>query len=699
MKKLFNLFMPSNEMVQQSNSQSLEKNILIKVAVLFIVSTLIMALISGLLMFRYHVQTIEKQLITENILKAEKESVRFQNAVVQLNLLKKQIIEELKTKEVKKDFYTYMESHSDGSYRTYLNKSENGKKTVGFISSNSNISNDPDFIKKYMITYDLIDTVGAINKENYFMTWAVFPNDSNIVFCPQKPKANYELIDNFSDTQENYWKMTTQEFNPSKEGKWLEPYYDPGFKVWMISYVVPVYVNNSHIMSIGFDIKIDEFFNKIIKISNSDSEEDNHPMFNFIMTNEGVLIAHPHYMEKIKSASSEKLTIFSLPEKDIYSQLLIKDYLQTSDFKYTTAAIDNTNWILVSVYNNMNFVYLLRHTMVILGFITVFLVILIVGTQMFLRKKLTYPLIQLADSMIENIMNSKYNKLNLGEIQELNKVINSYNGLLDAYEKQNKHINSYNDRLQEDLKKELSRGLQLVKSNVMHDLMRNINSDIYTPLTILNMTLEALKKSIDENKPELAKENINKGTLLIKKMAKLVSKLDILSKSTNPEQVERINVGSLIKTLQNIYNPVCEENKIKIEWVSEDHKHFECKENSTLHSMMILIDNAIESVVKTENPWVKVQFNDLGDTFLFRVSDSGKPIKEEIINRALSSKSEGGYSTKKDHRGYGLHTCLGIMKECEGKIQYQELDGHPTFELIYPSKKAIINSLLQKKVS
>lgn len=672
---------------------SLEKNILTKVGIIFIFSTVILSVLSGYLMFKYHEKVVEKQIIGENLLKAEKETVRFQNAVNQLNFLKNQIINELSSNEVKKDFNQYMEFKEDGSYRTFLDKSNNGKDAVGFIKKDAVM--DSDFQRQFMITYDLIQTVGAINKENYFMTWAVFPNDSNVVFCPEKPSANYTIQADFSDTKENYWKLSTTAFNSNKEGLWLNPYYDPSFDVWMISYTVPVYFNNRHVMSLGFDIKIDDFFNRILKSQNKDETK----MYYFVMNKEGTLIVHPKYMNKIKQANSN-FSIFDLSteEKDTYAKLLNKNYIVTPDYKYTRSNIGNTNWILVSAYNNLNYTYIIKHSLVILSFVSLFLVLILISSKIFLRKRLTDPLIQLAKSMLENKISQDYKSLETGDVLEVNQVIEAYNSLLAAYKEKSDYCQTYSNKLREELEIELQKSLAREKSIIMTDITKTVNTDIYQPLSVLKMNIDIINNKITQGSFKDVNNNIQTSLNIIKKISKIIFKLEIIEKSLNHEKRERINVGSIFQNLQKIYGSgFVEDTGIDIQWSCEDHKHIAVKEFSTLSSLMFVIDNAVESVAKKEKAWIKIEAKENGENFIFKITDSGKPLEPKVIQNIFSLNNVGGFSTKVGHRGFGLHACLKILKEAQGSVNYLENNGHPCFEVKYPVKKEELEKMVMKK--
>ena len=674
--KIFNVY-------EYLKPESLEKSILIRVAFLFIFTTFIMGTLSIILMYSYHVRVVEKQIVKENQLKAEKEGLRFQNAVVQLNLLKNEIIDSLIKNEYKKEFSKYMELNEDGSFRTYKSLSKNGKKAVGFINNQANISNDIEFQEQFMTVYDLIQSVGYINKENYFMTWAVFPNNSNIVFCPQKPNANYEISGDFADTKEEYWKSSLLENNKSKTGKWLNPYFDPSFNVWMVSYIVPIYFKDKHLLTIGFDITIDDFFKRVLK-------SENDKMFNFVLSKDGALIAHPDYMDKIQSDDFKKgFSIFNTEEKEILSKLLVSTYLETENLKYTVSSIENTDWLLVSAYQNMNASYIKSHIAIVCLFVVVFLVLLLIGSNLFLKERLTKPLVDLNENMKDNYRLKKYKKIKMTTMSEINDVINSYNKLLEAYEEKDYQLSLFNRNLSEELDKALKNTLKLAKSTVMHDVMRNVNADVYNPLILLKNTIDYLKTGFNKQNFENYPKYFEQSEKIISRMSTLVVRLDVISKSLIPEVAMPINIDSLMSKLHEIYDNSLKDKKIAITWDYNGSKNYEIKEYSVLYALIILIDNAIESIsnTKPENPLIKVELVEKDGKLIFKVTNSGQKVPPDIVEKILSPNSSGGFSTKRGHKGFGLHTCLALVKDCEGSIQYVEENNQPCFELTYPLRK------------
>ncbi|WP_173916797.1 DcuS/MalK family sensor histidine kinase [Halobacillus sp. Marseille-Q1614] len=133
----------------------------------------------------------------------------------------------------------------------------------------------------------------------------------------------------------------------------------------------------------------------------------------------------------------------------------------------------------------------------------------------------------------------------------------------------------------------------------------------------------------------------------------------------------------------------------KISYARESHVNLtvECetrlpkpKDPSLTHELITIlgnvIDNAIESVMNTNNKSIHVQLSYIDDLLTMTVSDTGPGISKEklpfIFQKGVSSKQG-------EHRGFGLYLVKNSVEKLEGSI---EVDSHPeegtTFSIIVP---------------
>ncbi|MHC8523766.1 sensor histidine kinase [Rossellomorea sp. H39__3] len=76
-----------------------------------------------------------------------------------------------------------------------------------------------------------------------------------------------------------------------------------------------------------------------------------------------------------------------------------------------------------------------------------------------------------------------------------------------------------------------------------------------------------------------------------------------------------------------------------------------------------IIDNAFEAVVGQPEPWVQVYTTDIADDLILEVSDNGKGIPPELMERI----HEQGFTTKEgSDRGFGMSLVHASLRELGG---------------------------------
>lgn len=92
----------------------------------------------------------------------------------------------------------------------------------------------------------------------------------------------------------------------------------------------------------------------------------------------------------------------------------------------------------------------------------------------------------------------------------------------------------------------------------------------------------------------------------------------------------------------------------------------------------ILIDNALEAAVQTEDKLLSIAIITTDDSVLFSIKNSCQPIQVP-----LSKLSERGYTDKENHDGLGLYTVQNIVDSLNNVTYIMQYDGffHQTLEI------------------
>ena len=100
---------------------------------------------------------------------------------------------------------------------------------------------------------------------------------------------------------------------------------------------------------------------------------------------------------------------------------------------------------------------------------------------------------------------------------------------------------------------------------------------------------------------------------------------------------------------------------------------------------MNLLYNAKDAIKNLDEKWIRIQVEFVNDKVLFRITDSGKGIPNEIAKKIMQpffTTKETGSGT-----GLGLSVSLGIAKSHSGTLVLNEDSPNTEFILTLPQKQ------------
>lgn len=196
--------------------------------------------------------------------------------------------------------------------------------------------------------------------------------------------------------------------------------------------------------------------------------------------------------------------------------------------------------------------------------------------------------------------------------------------------------------------------------------------ELKTPIAGIEGMLSLLKKDLkeDENKSSIIKR-ITKAT---RNMTQIISDLLTYTRPLNPKK-EKINIGKQIRRIVSNMNNL---GKIKIN--IDSVKNINWNFDKMLFKRMVfnLINNAVESL--GEKGEVIINTEQKNDSMIIEISDNGKGIKEENINKIFKPF----FTTKSKGTGLGLSFVKRIVESHNGKIDIDsKKDKGTTFNLMF----------------
>ncbi len=236
-------------------------NIRQKMVLIVISNVLLVAAVGMGLTYEF----VQQNILAHEAAKLEKLTAQFTKTATQRFLQsepKLKTLAQLLEKELKKplrkeelaEFYQLVEKNHDGVFR---NKkiSFDGTLEAGIFFPSNQHENDVQKVRHLRIK-KVLDTFGAAANKNLENIWYLSPHRSEIIFDKQQPHFAFDQKADNDYTQTPWVTYTTPELNPNRELRFTPPLFDPVPKLWMVSALYPLYVNNEWIGSLGEDMPL-----------------------------------------------------------------------------------------------------------------------------------------------------------------------------------------------------------------------------------------------------------------------------------------------------------------------------------------------------------------------------------------------------------------------------------------------------------
>lgn len=242
---------------------------------------------------------------------------------------------------------------------------------------------------------------------------------------------------------------------------------------------------------------------------------------------------------------------------------------------------------------------------------------------------------------------------------------------------------SHEKRMQSAIEDEKEKMIQASKLATLGEMAAGIAHEINNPLSIIAGARVALGKSISD--PGLLRklEMIEKST---DRIFRIVMGLKKFGRSSIGINKSVFSFQDLVEDCFHLLSSKAQQFHVKL--VHEPKVDFElyADEIQVEQTIVNLVSNAIDANSNKEGSWVRVLAENDGDCLRIIVQDSGRGIREEIVEKLFNPF----FTTKPPGKGTGLGLSIakGIAKDHGGDLTYEVLDGHTAFVLRIPNREA-----------
>ncbi|WP_028455436.1 HAMP domain-containing histidine kinase [Chitinilyticum litopenaei] len=247
------------------------------------------------------------------------------------------------------EFRRLLAQDREGTWRVRVELDDFERKATVAILPEAAIT--PEFQRQVLLGYELLSQYGPGFRNRYYDTFIdLNGSDASLMFLPD---LNYARNGSAADFREELEaeRLGMPEHNPARRTLWTGIYFDRQALQWMVSVVTPIDDTGRFIGAVGQDVLLDQLIERTNTVNIPGT-------WNFIMTRDGLLIAHPEHMDQIKASSGRYQLAQS---RDPFLQGILATvqhapagahFVETADGKYWLGMVPirGANWQFITVY-------------------------------------------------------------------------------------------------------------------------------------------------------------------------------------------------------------------------------------------------------------------------------------------------------------------------------------------------------------
>lgn len=221
--------------------------------------------------------------------------------------------------------------------------------------------------------------------------------------------------------------------------------------------------------------------------------------------------------------------------------------------------------------------------------------------------------------------------------------------------------------------------LQAAKLSSLGEMAGGVAHEINTPLGTIMMLASRMKSLAKKEKLDIEKtlnvsEQIKKT---VAQISKIVQSLRQLSRDGEGDELEVTNPREVLNDALELCQQKFKMNSVDLKIDSSSDLKILARRVQLSQVFLNLLNNSLQAVTGTENPWVKIQFVDQGSSARIYIIDSGKGIENEVVEKIF----DPFFTTKKVGEGTGLGMSISkrIVESHQGKLGYELKNGHTSF--------------------
>ncbi|QQS50012.1 MAG: GHKL domain-containing protein [Bacteroidota bacterium] len=295
--------------------------------------------------------------------------------------------------------------------------------------------------------------------------------------------------------------------------------------------------------------------------------------------------------------------------------------------------------------------------------IYVLLILLTIIIAVIISDQITRPLEMLQAKLRNLKLGSRYEPIEYANSDEIGRLVNEYNSMVLELEK-NIELLARSER-----------------ESAWREMAKQVAHEIKNPLTPMRLSVQQLKRTWNDKREDFETYLQRVTETLLEQIDNLSAIAGEFSNFANMPlaKIEKVEVSVALSKVVSLFDS---QDHVKVNYLASPGQYWVMADADQLTRVFInVIKNGIQAIPEGVEGKIEVKLERESNLALIHISDNGKGIPEEIIDRLFTPS----FTTKSGGMGLGLAIVKNIVESIDGQVGFTtQVNKGTTFTIRIP---------------